>query len=115
MQGVSPLLPASAALNQNGRGGNGVRQSGSGRIGRVIAKAVFFTDAEGLGLNGCEVGLDPLQRDLAEEKPPKVPIFALEQSSGADVTDAAGQAKGQILGIDHRNGVTGAARHPDDS
>jgi hypothetical protein len=66
VQGVSTILPAGTSLNQVGRGGNGVSQCGSGRIGRVVTKAVLFTYAEYFGLQGSEVCLDPLQRDLAE-------------------------------------------------
>jgi len=59
--------------------------------------------------------LDPFKGDLAEQESPKVPIFALEQGSGTNVADAAGKAKGQVLGVNDRKGVTGAARNPNDS
>jgi hypothetical protein len=70
MQGVGALLPTLPALNEIGRRGNSPGQRRSGKVGSVITKAVFFTDAKRGRLQCREMRLDPCERDLAEKQPP---------------------------------------------
>jgi hypothetical protein len=59
--------------------------------------------------------LDPSERNLAEKQPPQVPVFSFEKGSGTGVADTAGEAKGQVLGVDDCMSLPRAARNPNNS
>jgi len=112
VQGVSTVFPTLSALDELGSWGNGTGQRRSSDVSSVVAKPVFFTDAQGLGLQRCKMRLDPSERYLAEKQPPEVPVLPFEEGGGASVANATGEAEGQVLGVNDGMSLSRAPRHP---
>ena len=92
-------FPGGTVAHQFLGGSNGTSKGRRSNIGRIIALAIRFINVQVLRLTSGQVGPNPLDSNLAEEKSPQVPVFSFQQGGRANITTAFGQAESQVLGV----------------